>query len=292
MGPAGFDYLRCLTIAVYVDGIASVFGISILIDGYDMTNEILCNTGIAMCLAFFVGQKVFLYLFLVQRSHLIRGGDILRDWYNLAGLAIVALGFGTIGCLTFVYPVASMSPIDGKCRIGLPNKVTIPLLIYDIMINSLVTGDFVRLVNRNVRGPMSSAVRHALPRVLGRQRVQVQLDMLEIIVTKSPLGCCAIIIPTLANLVVLIKLHGREQGWICFTICTANGKSVLRFHVHAHLLTGHSLVGCAPVHRLTSNPMECKEIPLQRSTQAEAYEMHVRSGPVDGGEGSDPGGRP
>ena len=51
------------------------------------------------------------------------------------GVAIV-LG-GTIAAFAFMDPVASVSNTDGKCRIGLPLTATLPLLVYNIMINFL-----------------------------------------------------------------------------------------------------------------------------------------------------------
>jgi hypothetical protein len=62
-------------------------------------------------------------------------GDIhvFADYWYIGNLAIIILGFGSIAVLSFIFPVAEFS--DRKCRIGLPFKITQPLLVYDIIIN-------------------------------------------------------------------------------------------------------------------------------------------------------------
>src|SRR4030095_9280654 len=66
-----------------------------------------------------------------------------QDRLYLLNLAIVALGFGCIAVFSFIFPGAERSPTDQKCRIGLPFKLTLPLLIYDVAINVYLTAHFV-----------------------------------------------------------------------------------------------------------------------------------------------------
>ena len=47
--------------------------------------------------------------------------------------------------------VTSLSKIGGKCRIGLPLKVTLPLLIYDILINIVLTAFFCFIGHQYLR---------------------------------------------------------------------------------------------------------------------------------------------
>src|SRR6266511_198376 len=94
-----------------------------------------------------------MYLFLVERIHVVRCRRYSRSndrWY-IVNLAIVALGFGSIAVLSFIYPEADLSPADGKCRIGLPFKITMPLLIYDVAINCYLTAHFVYFARPHVR---------------------------------------------------------------------------------------------------------------------------------------------
>jgi hypothetical protein len=93
-----------------------------------------------------------MYLFLVERVHVVRRKRYSRRtnrWY-IINLAIIALGFGSIAVFSFMDPVAELSPVDGKCRIGLPFKITLPLLIYDVCINVYLTAHFVYFARPHV----------------------------------------------------------------------------------------------------------------------------------------------
>lgn len=61
-------------------------------------------------------------------------------------MIVVAFGFGTITVFAFIYPLTDLSTTDGKCRIGLPLKVLIPLLSLDAIINLALTGVFIYLL--------------------------------------------------------------------------------------------------------------------------------------------------
>lgn len=147
----------------------------------------------------------------------------LRDPIYLLGIAIVIFGFGVLAVFAFIHPVTSLSHIDGKCRIGLPLVITIPLLSYDIIINFALTFVFVmrgaRLVKiRNFRHAL-----HCIAMALPFRKVPGLRDPViacEFFMGRSGLGASAIILPTIANLVILFALNGHENGWLCFTICT------------------------------------------------------------------------
>ncbi|MCJ1225383.1 hypothetical protein MMC12_002032 [Toensbergia leucococca] len=140
------------------------------------------------------------------------------------GLAAVGLGFGTIAIVAFLFPVVDISPVDGRCRIGLPLKVTIPLLSYDIVLNFGLCGVFFRTCQKHTgttrtRG-LWQRVFSDLPFVHPTLIASTPPLRLEILAYRCLMGACAIVIPTTANLVILFRIHGREQGWLCFTICT------------------------------------------------------------------------
>ena len=51
-------------------------------------------------------------------------------------MIIIAVGFGAIAAFAFVYRIADLARGDGTCRIGLPYRVTIPLLAYDVLVSA------------------------------------------------------------------------------------------------------------------------------------------------------------
>src|SRR6201996_9277833 len=107
--------------------------------GYQVRSQRTCFASIILCLVFYVVDKVIIYFFLVERIHVVRSRRCSRlaDRWYLANLATVVLGFGSIAILSFIFPVANFS--DHTCHIGLPSKITLPLLVYDITINVYLT---------------------------------------------------------------------------------------------------------------------------------------------------------
>ena len=204
---------------------AFLFSAGLLINAWDFTTEGLCRAAIDVCLVFYVGGKVFLYLFLVERAHQLVATKLprLRDPIYLAGIAIVIFGFGVLAVFAFIHPVTSLSEIDGKCRIGLPLAITIPLLSYDILINFALTSVFVMRGARLVRIQGFRHAMHCIALALPFRKVPGLRDPIiacEFFMGRSGLGASAIILPTIANLVILFVLNGHENGWLCFTICT------------------------------------------------------------------------
>ena len=217
---------------LYLDAACFIFAAGMLINGWDFVSEGLCRTAIDICLVFYVGQKVFVYLFLVERVRLLRTRKIPQrryDWTTYVGFSIVIIGFGVIAIFAFMDPVTSLSKIDGKCRIGLPFIVTLPLLIYDITINFGFALMFTVLALRELQNRKQfmdafKVILNELPGVHFDVWIRDQEMFAKVFIIKSCMGATSIIIPTVANLAVLFKLNGHEQGWLCFTICTIDGK--------------------------------------------------------------------
>ncbi|CAF9904924.1 hypothetical protein IMSHALPRED_000214 [Imshaugia aleurites] len=217
--------IRILVLTIYSCALAFIFSASLLINAWDFTSEGRCRTAIDLCLVFYVGSKVCLYLFLVERAHQLVATKLPRhrDSIYILGMSIVLFGFGVLAIFAFIHPVTSLSHIDGKCRIGLPLVITIPLLTYDIAINFALTFVFclrgARLVK--IRGPRHAL--HCIALALPFRKVPGLRDPVvacEFFMGRSGLGASAIILPTVANLVILFALHGHENGWLCFTVCT------------------------------------------------------------------------
>lgn len=168
-----------------------------------------------------------------------------RDWIWLTGMLTIGCGFGSIAICGFVWPIADLSQIDGRCRIGLPYKVTIPLLSFDIIINTLLTGIFIYLLRPLFRlggMPNDDAVAanmftKGMRRILTTSRRSDSVDFspmngfssksIEALLWKSLIGSVLVMLPTVGNLAALLPLRGRELGGLCLTICTFDGKFLL-----------------------------------------------------------------
>jgi hypothetical protein len=164
-----------------------------------------------------------------------------QDWIWLIGMLSIAGGFGSIAICGFLWPLADISSRDGRCRIGLPFKVTIPLLSFDVVINTALTATFIYLLRPLLRfgGMANSAVpaslfSKGLRRILKRSARRRSMEMypvnvhfltsIEALLWKTFIGSLLVVLPTVANLAALYSLHGRELGWLCLTICTFDSK--------------------------------------------------------------------
>lgn len=233
--------LRALVIVIYVLGVCFIVSGVILVVGLGLTNLERCRAAIYLCLVFYVGGKVIIYVFLVERAHALRASRHHRhqDWIYIIAMLIVLGGFGTIAVFAFIKPHFEVSSIDGKCRIGLPLSITIPLLTYDIAMNLGMTVLFVVLVYPYARRSWSSYLPVWLIRTHRRVRRSLNSKVaqpdpagaaidtrgrLERLIWKSLVASVAILISTVVNLAILFKMHGREQSWLCFTLCTIDGQ--------------------------------------------------------------------
>jgi hypothetical protein len=182
-----------------------------------------------------------MYLFLVERVHVVRRKRYSRRtnrWY-IINLAIIALGFGSIAVFSFMDPVAELSPVDGKCRIGLPFKITLPLLIYDVCINVYLTAHFVYFARPHVNKwpPRAIFNRGAEPKydttTAPKLKPKTKESTLERLARRTLKGMCVMLLGTIINLAILFHMRGREQEWMCFMFCTIDGKLSYQRDSHA-----------------------------------------------------------
>lgn len=252
---ANHRMLGIYMLTIEVLAVCFVFSAGLLLDGFDFTDERRCRGGIYLCLVFYVGAKALLYLFCVERAHLFRGPHVprLRDWIYVLGMAIVVLGFGTIGILAFMHPVTSISAIDGLCRIGLPLFVTLPLLIYDILLNFMGVAVFYFIMGQSEVGLISwreiwLALTKMLPCAKDDRHPTFRVAFVGVF-TKCFIGFVVAIVPTCVNLVILFFVNGHEQAWVCFLMCTIDGKFSIAFVLLLLLLIAYSYIGgfCRPL---------------------------------------------
>jgi len=243
---------------------------ALLESGLDLNNQAACTGAVYVCIVFYFASKGLIQIFLVERAHAIRTRHPQRrkDPVWIVCMAIIVLGFGTIMVFAFILPVATVGE-DGVCRIGLPVRVTVPMLIYDVLVNAGLTGVFVWLLhpiarqrNRASRGtvrvrlegwglgpvlqmPMKtlSGIKNRLGSVtslpsedsvnggdmssLRAIPTKKRWTWIDKLIWKSIICSVLILLPTITNLALLQRVEGREQGWICFTFCTIDGKTTV-----------------------------------------------------------------
>jgi len=217
--------MRAIVLAIYVTGFCFLISAETLLMVVDTTSDPRCYLAIIICLIFYVGTKVLDYFFLAERNHLLGTKDRMHDYFWLGSVAVIVLGFGIIAVIAFMHPVTGVSTIDHVCRIGLPLEVTIPLLSYDVLINLVLTVAFFYMALPHFEGnsfkDFLQGLWGALPgRKLPSEQAKEAPALIKYMACRGVLGSLIIVLPTIANLVLLFFVHGREQSWLCFTICT------------------------------------------------------------------------
>jgi hypothetical protein len=166
----------------------------------------------------------------------------LHDWLWVASNLFILVGFGAIATVGFMRSMARIAPKDGRCRIGLPRYVTLPLLSFDALVNILLTIIFVLLLgpvisSNNASSGRFSASRfaHGLGGCCGRsQKLSINLHTanphvakrIEKLLWRTFVGSCLVVIPTIGNMIQMALLEDREFGWLCLTVCTFDGTQV------------------------------------------------------------------
>ncbi|KAI9864538.1 MAG: hypothetical protein M1813_003027 [Trichoglossum hirsutum] len=225
--------IRVIVFLLYIDGICFLLSSTVLYFVWGLALRDRCSAAIQLCLVFYLSGKVLMYLFLVERSHVVRRSGFHRQgdlWYYF-NMAQVLLGFGTIAILSFFHPVADLDPKDHVCEIGLPFRITLPLLIFDVWINVFLTGQFIFFARRFMRNWVPRTLRNAWNKAIHphlRNEGPAPLednpaDQRGVLADMAWRTCKAMFIvlsSTIANLSVLFALRGHEQGWLCFMMCS------------------------------------------------------------------------
>jgi len=241
---ARMPLIRFYLLAVYIWGICFIISVATLQFGYGVSSQRVCVASIMLCLVFYVVDKAIMYLFLIERAHVVRWRQYARrsDRWYLVNMAIFTLGFGTIAVLSFVFPVAEFSAVDGKCRIGLHFKITLPLLIYDVIINVYLTCHFLYFARPHNAEDTIGKLRHILGQCWGfrssakdstnenrafHTKANVsspRRDHLRNLAKRTLNGMCIMLVATIVNASILFHMSGQEQEWMCFMFCIFDGK--------------------------------------------------------------------
>ena len=161
------------------------------------------------------------------------------DWIWLLGMLVIVAGFGSIAICGFIWPISDVSKADGRCRVGLPVKVTLPLLSFDVAINTALTTTFIYLLKPLLHfgsipdaadppNRLTKCIRRVCASEDGRrtgtayprnQNLNFHKSI-EGLLWKSLFGSVLVMLPTVGNLAAMFTLNGRELGWLCLSICT------------------------------------------------------------------------
>ncbi len=238
-------FVHVLVSAIYSTGLAFIFAANLMLSGWPLGDSPVCRAGAYLCLACYVGLKTLVYLYLVDRVHVSREDRNRRripykdDYICMVLFVLVIGGVVVVYAFAFINPIAYTRPIR-NCIVGLPSWVTISLLGLDSALSIVLTSILWYLISKNLSKGMGLTFRlavHALPfcdpsplvqSLVGLPPAQFLTATKEgnkrLQLAKALWGTIAIIIPTAANLGVLLYMKGHEQGWLCISCCIADGR--------------------------------------------------------------------
>ena len=121
----GLSFSRVLLNLIYLDGVSFILAVFVLTLDTGMQNNYFCEAAIQLCLVFYLGGKLLLYIFMCERLRAIRRALIDRCadilWQRCFWGVLVI--FGQIAIICFYYDLESME--RGWCAIGVPVCVTL-----------------------------------------------------------------------------------------------------------------------------------------------------------------------
>jgi hypothetical protein len=225
--------LHLITMSVYTLGCLFALSATISIFGVGITRPQQCHGAIIMCTVFYLAEKFMLYAFLIERIHVVRARTTLRrkNPVYVVSLVTIIAGFTFFTVLTSLQAVSEY--YEDHCDIGLPAKIALPLLTYDIVVNFSMTiiflyhvrpylnGSYVDLFSVHNTRPTS-----VCPSVTGEHQsgtITLPQLVLRKVLRKTFWGSLLIMPSTVANMTVFAVMKGHQAGWACAVFCNLDG---------------------------------------------------------------------
>ncbi|KAL2072558.1 hypothetical protein VTL71DRAFT_11901 [Oculimacula yallundae] len=241
--------------------------------GDTIHNDSACHAAIVLSLIFYLGQKLCLYLFLIERTHNVQAKRQPRkgDRVYLTGLAFLLIGFSAIVVSMFIFHIDTYDKESRICQIGLKIPAASLILGWDVFVNIFLTTVFVRrcepfmvkglratLLYPAIRGLKTrfSRRQHKPTPAGSQQLVIISQDALVHVIRKAVWGCLGILASTAVNFSLLLYWNGREEAWVFFTLFTLDVTWAL---IILHCLTNapHELVSKPQISSIYSAVQPC-----------------------------------
>ncbi|KAK4207021.1 hypothetical protein QBC37DRAFT_104763 [Rhypophila decipiens] len=202
-------FVQWLVFAIYTDSFMFVFATAILQFGFGVDHSMpVCEAAILLCLVCYVTTKILIYMFLVEKAHIIRSGN---KKLRMRSKLYIFNSFGMIGVycgvvvLNFIYRINRVE--NGQCIIGMQKLAMIPLIVFDLLVNVYLTVLFLI--------PLFGLYSfNNLQKSRGSRRLRT-------VATRTFIGCVCTLTSSIVNLSVLMALDG-EPGWVCLMCCNSD----------------------------------------------------------------------
>ncbi|KAF1961728.1 hypothetical protein CC80DRAFT_574320 [Byssothecium circinans] len=235
------NFTSILVVCIFIFALSFIFSNTVVDSGQSLRTHQLCYSAAMICLVFYTSNKLIIYIFLLERARIVRAPFVPRhkDVVWITFMVLIVGGFGSIAIIGYLSPIVELSRLDGRCRIGLPPKVSFPLMCFDIGVNFLLTGLFFWLLKpvlshhgllslsglfgekivKRLRYGRWGVGRGNKIQYSGAQKHEMNKNI-KILLWKCLIGSALVMLPTVGNMAQFYIMKGRELGWICLTICT------------------------------------------------------------------------
>lgn len=130
-------YVVWLLFFIYTDSYVFVVASTLVQYGIDINTSLaVCDAAILICLVFYVTTKIAIYLFLVEKAHIIRSTTKRRmqsKLYIFNSIGMMGI-YVVVVTLNFVFRTKRID--DGTCFIGMEKIAMIPLISFDALVNA------------------------------------------------------------------------------------------------------------------------------------------------------------
>ncbi|KAF9694047.1 hypothetical protein EKO04_007857 [Ascochyta lentis] len=219
-----------IVLLLYFLVFAFIFSTAIMLAGQGLFNHSLCFSATWICLVLYTACKGTIYVFLVERVHVVRAPFVRRsrDWLYWACMVMVIASFLGVAINAYLRPIIEMQA-DGRCHMGIPGGASIPFMAVDIGVDAALTGVFFYLLRpvvklhglNTVSGVFGKNAAKNSHTSQARKETAVQRNI-RILLWKSLIGSMLIMLPTIANMVQFYITGGRELALICLALCVAD----------------------------------------------------------------------
>ncbi|KPM34057.1 hypothetical protein AK830_g12512 [Neonectria ditissima] len=168
----------------------------------------ICHGAILLCLVCYLTTKIFIYMFLVEKAHIIRNSyknRLQSKLYCFNSFGMLGL-YSVVAILNFIFRIAKIDE-NGVCIIGMQSISMIPLITFDAIVNVYLTILFL-IPLKNLYSFKN------MPKTPANER-------LKNVAFRTFVGSCCTLISSIVNLTVLMALNG-EPGWVCLMCCNAD----------------------------------------------------------------------
>ncbi|CAI6309562.1 unnamed protein product [Periconia digitata] len=232
-----FMWILCQVQTVLALGL--VVSGAILVYGLNLTTYKQCRASITVCLFLYFSSKIFLYIFYLERVHLVRSPDVFKRRHDkiwVIGMITVVGFFGGMALWAIATPHARIDIKDGHCRIGSDMVPSYTTFSSDIIINIALTGVFCWLIFpmllNDARNPSQCGTEASRPERIDRKpsvvrglltRKSARNDQLSLSVKKmlkrNIIGSALTFFAGAINLVIYFVDATSQIAYVCFTLC-------------------------------------------------------------------------